>query len=60
MTEKLINELTDTYVRYPELLFDDGMIYQLEVDGLGKTRFIDVTEDVAKAISEHLNKEGEK
>lgn len=60
MTEKIFNELTDSYVRYPELLFNDGKIYQREVDGLNNTRFIDVTEDVAKAISEYLNKEDEK
>lgn len=60
MNEELFNELTDTYVRYPELLFNDGKIYQREVDGLNKTRFIDVTEDVAKAISEYLKKEAKK
>ncbi len=54
MTEELFNEITDTYVRYPELLFNDGKIYQREVDGLNKTRFIDVTENVAKAIEGYI------
>lgn len=60
MNKELFNELTDSYVRYPELLFNDGKIYQREIDGLYRTRLIDVTEDVAKAISEYLNKEDEK
>ena len=57
MTKELINELTDTYVRYPELLFGDGKIYQREIDCLNQTRFVDITEDVAMAISEYLKKE---
>lgn len=61
MTEELFNEITDTYVRYPELLFNDGKIYQREVDGLNETRFIDVTEDVAKAIEMYIfNEEAKK
>ena len=59
-TGDIINELTDTYVLYPELLFNDGKIYQREVGGLHQTRFVDVTKDVAKAISEYLDKKDEK
>ena len=60
MTEEIFNELTDIYVRYPELLFNDGKIYQREVDGLNNTRFVDVTEDVAKAIEGYIFKKAKK
>ena len=60
MIEVIFNELTDSYVRYPELLFNDGKIYQREVDGLNNTRFVDVTEDVAKAIEGYIFKEAKK
>ena len=60
MTEELFNEITDTYVRYPELLFNDGKIYQREVDGLNETRFIDVTVDVAKAREMYIVNEAAK
>ncbi len=57
MTEKLFNEITDTFVRHHELLFGNGRIYQGETNGLMETRFVDVTEDVAMAISEYLKNE---
>lgn len=57
MTGKLFNEITDTFVRHHELLFGNGRIYQAETNGLMETRFVDVTEDVAKAISEYLKNE---
>lgn len=57
MTEELFNEITDTFVRHHELLFGNGRIYQVETNGLMETRFVDVTEDVAKAISEYLKNE---
>ncbi len=60
MTEELFNEITDTFFRHHELLFDNGRIYQGETNAFMETRFVDVTEDGAKAISEYLNKEGEK
>lgn len=59
MTGKLFNEITDTFVRHHELLFGNGRIYQGETNGLMETRFVDVTEDVAKAISEYLKNEKE-
>lgn len=49
----IINDM-DTFVRHHELLFNDCRIYQREVNGLMETRFVDVTEDVAKAISEYI------
>lgn len=57
MTGKLLNEITGTFVRHHELLFGNGRIYQGETSGLMETRFVDVTEDVAMAISEYLKNE---
>lgn len=60
MKEGIFNEMTDTFVRHHELLFGNGRIYQAEINVLGEARFVDVTEDFAKSISEYLNKEDEK
>lgn len=44
----------DSFVRHHELLFNDGKIYQRETNGLMEIRFVDVTADVARAISEYI------
>lgn len=51
---EIVNNLMDSWFRHHELLFTDGRLYQRETNGMGQTRFIDVTEDVAKAIKKEL------
>ena len=46
----------EDFVRSHELYFHDGRLYQREVNGFMETHFVDVTEDVAKAISEYITK----
>ena len=53
MGQAIINDM-DTFVRHHELLFNDGKIYQRETNGIMEIRFVDVTADVAKAISEYI------
>ena len=53
MEQAIINDM-DTFVRHHELLFNEGKIYQRETNGFMETRFVDVTADVAKAISEYI------
>jgi hypothetical protein len=53
MEQAIINDM-DTFVRHHELLFNNGKIYQRETNGFMETCFVDVTEDVAKAISEYI------
>lgn len=50
---EIVNNLMDSWFRHHELLFTDGRLYQRETNGMGQTRFIDVTEEVAKAISKY-------
>ena len=52
MEQAIINDM-DTFVRHHELLFNDGRIYQRETNGFMETRFVDVTEEVARAISQY-------
>ena len=54
MTEELSNMITGAF-RYPELLFVDGKIIQRERSGADDTHFVDVTEDVAKAIASYYD-----
>lgn len=53
MEQAIINDM-DSFVRHHELFFNEGKIYQRETNGFMETRFVDVTEDVAKAISEYI------
>lgn len=50
----VINDLTQGVVRPQELLFADGKLFQREIYGIEETRFVDVTEEVAKVISKYL------
>lgn len=49
----VINDLIQGVVRHQELIFADGKLFQRETYGIGETRFVDVTEEVAKAISKY-------
>ena len=51
----ITNDLTQGVVRHQELIFAEGKLFQREIYGIGATRFIDVTEEVAKAISKYFN-----
>jgi hypothetical protein len=51
---EIINNAEMGTIRYNELLFVDGKILQREVNGAGVTRFVDVTEEVAKAIADYI------
>ena len=53
-TSEVVNNLMDSWFRHHELLFTDGRLYQRETNGMSQTRFIDVTEDVVKAIRKEL------
>lgn len=54
MEQVTITNGGDTFFRHHELLFNDGKIYQRETNELMEIRFVDVTADVAKAISEYI------
>ena len=56
MEQVIVNNDGYEFVRSHELYFHDGRLYQREVNEFMDTRFVDVTEDVAKAISEYITK----
>ena len=54
---EIIDDMTTGAIRSQELIFADGRIFQREISGLGVTRFIDVTEEIARAIDKYIRQD---
>ena len=45
---------TNMFERHHELIFKDGKLFQLETNGFGESRLVDITEEVAKIITDYI------